>query len=92
MAKCAKCEHPREAHNLYGKHDHYITGACLYCDCPCIEFAEETPKEYHFDFVATFPDFPDSGEEMAKGVMNLVVQFVETFHGQVGGGFNENAE
>ena len=96
MAKCIKCEHPREAHNCFGVHQDYRDGACLYNFCPCNEFETESPKEYEFDFVVSFPGFPEVGDEMAKALMDLVIQFAETFHGQVGGGFkeanNENAE
>ena len=87
MGKCIKCEHSRDAHNCFGVHRDYKDGACLYNFCPCNGFEAESPKEYEFDFVVTFPDLPDSGDEMAQGVMDLVIQFVETFHGQVGGGF-----
>jgi len=96
MAKCIKCEHPREAHNCFGAHPDYWDGACLYSNCPCREFETESPKEYEFNFAVCFPDFPDSSGEMAKSIMDLVIQFAETFHGQVGGGFkeanSENAE
>ena len=94
MAKC-KCGHGKKWHQVGTVPA--LEDACFHMGknefCDCMEYRPaKKVKEYHFDFCVSFPDFPEVGDEMAKGVMDLVIQFVETFHGQVGGGFNEDAE
>lgn len=95
MAKC-KCGHGKKWHTV--GIDPALTDSCFHIGknefCDCMEYSPvKKEREYDFDFIVSFPGYKkDAAETLAAGIMDLVTTYVETFHGQVGGGFNENAE
>jgi len=96
--KC-KCGHGKKYHHNWGsgtlacyKHLAEHDGKTDYCECNEYRPVKKV-KEYDFNFTVSFPGYKkDAAETLAAGIMDLVTTYVETFHGQVGGGFNENAE